>query len=381
PRIMYHGAQDLIRRVAQTQGVEATFFDAADPGALRSGLRPDTAMVWIESPINPTWDVIDIAAAAAAAHSVGAVLCIDSSVAPPVTTRALELGADIVFHSASKYLNGHSDVMAGVLITNSIDALWGEVIKTRNLTGGVLGAFEAWLLLRGLRTLFLRFARCSENAMAIAQHFEGHPCVEAVLYPGLESHPGHAINQASQPSADTPRHPLARDGARQEKRSGGSECRAGQIPSGAPHRSKQRAAGEAEKRAGKEEDRGDRIDQDKANRCPDTERQEHWLDRLPLEQVSVRQHPANTSSQQKQECEPSQRDAAERDAAERDAADHEVAVVRLPREHHRATAAKACDRATVRAARESDRCRGSCHHAREQVGHGRFRTAGPTRAH
>lgn len=126
PRIMYHGAQDLIRRIAQTHGAVATFFDAADPDALRAGLRPNTAMVWIESPINPTWDVIDIAAAAEAAHSVGAVLCIDSSVAPPVTTRALEFGADIVFHSASKYLNGHSDVLAGVLITITIDPRWGR---------------------------------------------------------------------------------------------------------------------------------------------------------------------------------------------------------------------------------------------------------------
>lgn len=192
PRIMYHGAQDLIRETTAAHGAEASFFDASVPGALRAGLQPNTAMVWIELPINPTWDIIDIAAAAKATHEAGAILCIDSSVAPPVTTRALELGADIVFHSATKYLNGHSDVLAGALITNRRDDRWERVIKARNLTGGILGAFEAWLLIRGLRTLYLRFERASESALAIAQHFEKHPAIERVLYPGLESHPGHA---------------------------------------------------------------------------------------------------------------------------------------------------------------------------------------------
>lgn len=193
PRIMYHGAQDLIRTTAQAHNAEVSFFDAADPNALRAGLRDNTVMVWIESPINPTWDVIDIADAARAAHEAGAILCVDSSVAPPVTTRALSLGADVVFHSASKYLNGHSDVLAGALITNAPNDRWERVIKHRNLTGGVLGAFEAWLLIRGLRTLFIRFERCSSNALAIARHFEKHPAIERVLYPGLESHPGHAV--------------------------------------------------------------------------------------------------------------------------------------------------------------------------------------------
>jgi len=193
PRIMYHGAQDLIRVTAHDHHAEASFFDASDPLSLRASLRPNTAMVWIESPTNPTWDVIDIADAARAAHEVGAILCVDSTVAPPVTTRALHLGADVVFHSATKYLNGHSDIMAGVLITDSLDDRWQRIIETRNLTGGVLGAFEAWLLIRGLRTLFLRYHRSSANALAIARHFENHPAIERVLYPGLENHPGHAV--------------------------------------------------------------------------------------------------------------------------------------------------------------------------------------------
>ncbi|MCC7047094.1 MAG: PLP-dependent transferase [Alphaproteobacteria bacterium] len=193
PRIMYHGAQDLIRKTAQEHQADVDFFDSGTPGALRANLRPNTAIVWIESPINPTWDVIDIVDSARAAHEAGAILCIDSSVAPPVTTRPLELGADVVFHSATKYLNGHSDVMAGALITNSLDERWKRVIETRNLTGGILGAFEAWLLIRGMRTLFLRYERCSATALTIARHFENHPAVEQVLYPGLESHPGHVI--------------------------------------------------------------------------------------------------------------------------------------------------------------------------------------------
>ena len=110
-----------------------------------------------------------------------------------MTTRALDLGADIVFQSASKYLNGHSDVLAGCLTTNTVDERWAEIVRHRNLTGGVLGAMEAWLLIRGLRTLPLRYRAASANALAIARHFENHALVDKVLYPGLESHPGHAV--------------------------------------------------------------------------------------------------------------------------------------------------------------------------------------------
>lgn len=193
PQVMYHGLQDWMRRLAKERGVGLTFFDQADPKALTVAVRSGATLVWIESPVNPTWDVIDIAAAAEAAHRAGAILCVDSTVAPPVTTRPLELGADIVFHSASKYLNGHGDVLAGVLIARAADARWKEISLVRGLMGGVLGAFEAWLLIRGLRTLFLRFERASDNALRIARHFEHHARVESVLYPGLESHPGHDV--------------------------------------------------------------------------------------------------------------------------------------------------------------------------------------------
>lgn len=193
PQVMYHGAQKWMRRIAERRGIELTFFDQSDPDALRRAVRENTALIWIESPVNPTWDVIDIAEAAECAHEAGGIVCVDSSVAPPVTTRPLALGADIVFHSASKYLNGHGDVLAGVLITNDANERWEEIQRIRDLTGGVLGAFEAWLLMRGLRTLFVRFERASANAMAIARHFSGHPMIEKTLYPGLESHPRHEL--------------------------------------------------------------------------------------------------------------------------------------------------------------------------------------------
>ncbi len=194
PRVMYHGAADLLRRLADRRGVEVDFFDASRPGALEAAVRPRrTSVVWIETCVNPTWDVIDVRAAAGVARAAGAILGVDATATPPVTLRALELGADIVFHSATKYLAGHSDLLAGVLATGTANERWGEIKAARTRMGGVLGAFEAWLLLRGMRTLHLRYERQAANALAIARHFEGRAGIEAVLYPGLESHAGHEI--------------------------------------------------------------------------------------------------------------------------------------------------------------------------------------------
>lgn len=194
PKIMYHGARVWLNRLAETRGIDVTYFDQTDPGALAKALQPGkTQVVWIESPVNPTWDVIDIAEAARLAHDAGAWLGVDATVAPPCTTNAFALGADLVFYSATKYLGGHSDLTAGALVTAKADDRWDEIYEIRKLTGGVLSPFDAWLLLRGMRTLFVRFERASENAMAIAKHFENHPKIEKVLYPGLTSHPGHAV--------------------------------------------------------------------------------------------------------------------------------------------------------------------------------------------
>ncbi len=194
PRVMYHGTADWLRRLSERRGVAVTFFDATAPGSLEAAVRAsETSVVWIEPSVNPTWDVIDVRAASKIAHAAGAILGVDATVTPAVTLRALDLGADVVFHSGTKYLAGHSDVLAGVLATRAVDERWEDVKLARTLMGGVLGAFESWLLLRGMRTLHVRYERQAANALAIARHFEHHPRLKAVLYPGLESHPGHAV--------------------------------------------------------------------------------------------------------------------------------------------------------------------------------------------
>ncbi len=194
PKVVYWGLRDWLLKFAANWGLGVDLFDQGDPDALARAIKPGaTKLVWIESPCNPTWDVIDIAAAAEAAHGAGALLAVDSTVATPVLTRPIALGADLVFHSGTKYLNGHGDVLAGVLVTARRDEFWDRLRDKRHRAGGVLGAFEAWLLQRGLRTLYLRVGRASESALAIARHFEGHPKLAAVLYPGLVSHPGHGI--------------------------------------------------------------------------------------------------------------------------------------------------------------------------------------------
>ena len=194
PDVMYYGTRDWFQRLETLGRITLTLFDPQDPAALAEALiKGKTDLVWIETPLNPTWDVIDIAAAAEAAHAAGAILAVDATATAAVTTRPLTLGADIVFHSATKYLNGHSDVLAGVLVTNEATERWKQVGTLRTKMGSPLPPFECWLLMRGLRTVFVRYRQASANAMAIARHFEAHPKVESVLYPGLTSHAGHAI--------------------------------------------------------------------------------------------------------------------------------------------------------------------------------------------
>jgi cystathionine gamma-synthase len=194
PSMMYHAAQDWLHRLADRGRIELSLFDPSDPPAMSTSLRRGiTSIMWVETPINPTWQLIDIAAAADAAHSAGAVLVVDSTVAPAVTQRPLLHGADLVVHSSTKYLNGHSDVMGGVVVTGSIDDRWQEILEVRRLSGGIAGPFASWLLLRGLRTLHLRYRRQSETALRIAKLLSDHPSVGSVHYPGLPTHPGHEI--------------------------------------------------------------------------------------------------------------------------------------------------------------------------------------------
>ena len=194
PKIMYHGLRDWLKDFCPRFGVGMDTYETGEQRSLERALRRGkTRLVWVETPANPTWEVTDIAAAAEAAHAAGAKLVVDSTVATPILTRPIEHGADIVMHSATKYLNGHTDVVAGALVFKAVDADY-EAARFQRLHGGaVLGPFEAWLLLRGMRTLHLRVLRACDSALRICHHFERHPGIEQLRYPGLESHPGHAV--------------------------------------------------------------------------------------------------------------------------------------------------------------------------------------------
>ncbi len=191
---LYFNVPVWLRQWAEPWGLAVSFVPTGDVKAIEAAMRPGTTrLVWIETPANPTWAVTDIEAVARVAHAAGALLGVDSTAASPVLTRPLELGADIVMHSATKFLNGHSDVLAGALVTARDDAFWARIKTVRALGGAVLGAMEAWLLLRGMRTMHLRVRRQSESALAVARHFRDHPKLLRVCYPGLEDDPGHGV--------------------------------------------------------------------------------------------------------------------------------------------------------------------------------------------
>jgi cystathionine gamma-synthase len=176
-------------------GLQVELIDMTSPQAVQAAVRPGrTKLVWVETPANPLWTVTDIAATAAIAHAAGARLAVDSTVATPVLTRPLALGADVVMHAATKYLNGHSDLVAGALVTRAEDEFWTRLRAVRAQVGGTLGSFEAWLLLRGMRTLHLRVRAACAAAERIARHFDGHPLVAEVLYPGLPKAQGFEVS-------------------------------------------------------------------------------------------------------------------------------------------------------------------------------------------
>ncbi len=193
-RVLYWGVRKWLAEFALTWGLDVEFTDTTDPGVLAAAIRPGrTRLLWVETPGNPMWEITDLAAVCELAHGAGVRVAVDNTVATPVLTRPFEHGADLVVHSATKYLNGHSDVLAGAVLSARHDPFWERIRSWRRNAGAVLGPFEAWLLQRGMRTLFLRVNRASETALAIATHFHGHPALKAVLYPGLPSHPGHQI--------------------------------------------------------------------------------------------------------------------------------------------------------------------------------------------
>ena len=196
PQVMYWSLRNWLMTFAVQWGLDVELIDMCSPVAVQAALRPGlTKLVWVETPANPLWTLTDIAATAQAAHAAGALLAVDSTVATPVLTQPLALGADLVMHAATKYLNGHSDLIAGTLTTRSDNAHWQKVRKVRAQVGGTLGSFEAWLLLRGMRTLHLRVRAACASAQRIAEHFNGHPLVAEVLYPGLPGFVGHEVAQ------------------------------------------------------------------------------------------------------------------------------------------------------------------------------------------
>jgi cystathionine gamma-lyase len=188
----YGGTYRLFDKVMRRYGITFSAVDATAPRAIAAAMDDHTRLVWIETPTNPRLRIVDIAAAAQAAHRGGAILAVDSTFASPYIQRPLELGADIVMHSSTKYLGGHSDVLGGCLVTSS-DELAERLRFHQNAVGAVPSPFDCWLLLRGLKTLALRVQRQSDSALAVAMHLENHPAVEAVHYPGLPSHPQHGL--------------------------------------------------------------------------------------------------------------------------------------------------------------------------------------------
>jgi cystathionine gamma-synthase len=194
PKVMYWSLRNWLMTFATSWGLQVELIDMTDPAVVQQAVRPGkTKLVWIETPANPLWTVTDIAATATMAHGAGALLAVDSTVATPVLSQPLTLGADIVMHAATKYLNGHSDLIAGALVTREDTEVWQRIRKVRAQLGGTLGSFESWLLLRGMRTLHLRVHAATRSAQRIAEHFAGHALVAEVLYPGLPGAPGHAV--------------------------------------------------------------------------------------------------------------------------------------------------------------------------------------------
>jgi len=194
PENIYYGVRKWLLGFAKPWGLEIDFVDMSNTDAVRKAVRPgSTKLIWTETPANPVWTITDLAAVAEIAHAAGAKLAVDSTVATPVFCRPLTLGADIVMHSATKFLNGHSDLLAGALVTRTEDAFWERLRTVRTQLGSVIGSFEAWLLLRGMRSLFPRVEYAARSAQRLAERLQGHPAVAAVLYPGLPDFPGHAI--------------------------------------------------------------------------------------------------------------------------------------------------------------------------------------------
>jgi cystathionine gamma-synthase len=194
PKVMYWALRNWLMTEATRWGLKIDLVETDDLAKLKDAIQPGkTKLVWLETPSNPLWTITDIEGAAKLAHAAGAKLAVDSTCASPFHTQPLLLGADIVMHAATKILNGHSDVVAGVLAAREDDEFWNRIKTIRKGQGAILGPFEAYLLMRGLRTFHVRAERQAKSAMELALRLAAHPKVARVLYPGLPQHPGHDI--------------------------------------------------------------------------------------------------------------------------------------------------------------------------------------------
>ena len=189
---LYGGTYRIFERVMRPMGLDFSYVPAREISAYAAALRPNTKLIWVETPTNPLLTLVDIVAVAAVAHQGGALLVVDNTFATPYLQRPLDLGADVVVHSTTKYLNGHSDVVGGALLTSD-ERVYTEAKFYENAAGGVPSPFDSWLALRGVKTLAVRMRQHCENAQLVAEYLERHPRVQRVYYPGLPSHPDHTL--------------------------------------------------------------------------------------------------------------------------------------------------------------------------------------------
>ena len=191
---VYGGTYRLFERVRRrSAGLDFSFVDLTDPAAFEASIKPNTKLVWIETPTNPTLKIVDIAAISAIARKHGLLVVVDNTFASPILQRPLEHGADLVLHSATKYLNGHSDMVGGMVVVGDNAELAEQLAFLQNSIGAIQGPFDSFLALRGLKTLHLRMRAHCDNAQALAEFLQSHPVIDKVVYPGLESHPQHAL--------------------------------------------------------------------------------------------------------------------------------------------------------------------------------------------
>lgn len=190
---LYGCTFSLLNEQARKFGIDVTFVDTKNPENIRAAMRPNTKIVYLETPANPTMDITDISESSRIAHEHNALCIVDNTFMSPYGQRPLELGADIVVHSATKYINGHGDVIAGIVVGKKDYINKVRMVGVKDITGACISPFNAWLIIRGLKTLGVRMDRHCDNAMKVAKFLEGHPMVENVRYPGLESHPQHEL--------------------------------------------------------------------------------------------------------------------------------------------------------------------------------------------